>query len=139
MHNSDKYNFPDAPNGESGPATELGLLRDVIKMLPAGGTVQDEHGRFVLMNDAAAAQLGAGGAVSGTWSHLDERLKTGRALLRDGRLGVAEESLPGANGPQTLLTAHRPVHIDGRSLLLSSSTDISGQKAFEEQLFRSAY
>ena len=37
---------------------ELGLLRDILRMLPTGVTVQDEQGRFVLLNDAAAAQLG---------------------------------------------------------------------------------
>ena len=37
---------------------ELALLRDVLRMLPAGVTVQDEYGRLVLVNDAAAAQLG---------------------------------------------------------------------------------
>src|SRR6202041_3168804 len=38
-----------------------------------------------------------------------------------------------------LLAAHRPVRIAGRNLLLSSSTDISEQKAVEDHLFRSAY
>ena len=35
-------------------------------MLPAGVTVQDEQGRFLLVNDAAAAQLGmaAGGPAA---------------------------------------------------------------------------
>ena len=37
------------------------------------------------------------------------------------------------------LTSHRPVRIADRNLLLSSSADISEQKAFEDQLFRSAY
>ena len=40
---------------------ELSLLRDVLKMLPAGVTVQDQHGDFLLINDAAASQLGIGG------------------------------------------------------------------------------
>ena len=38
--------------------TELGILRDVFRMLPNGVTVQDEQGRFLLVNDAAARQLG---------------------------------------------------------------------------------
>ena len=40
---------------------------------------------------------------------------------------------------QVFLTAHRPVRIADRNLLLSSSADISEQKAVEDQLFRSAY
>ena len=43
-------------------ATELSILRDVFRMLPTGVTVQDEQGRFLLMNDAAAAQLGMAGS-----------------------------------------------------------------------------
>ena len=43
--------------------TELSVLRDVFRSLPGGVTVQDAQGRFLLVNDAAAAQLGmAGGA-----------------------------------------------------------------------------
>src|SRR5712664_4904629 len=38
--------------------TELSILRGVFKMLPAGVTVQDEQGRFLLVNDVAAEQLG---------------------------------------------------------------------------------
>ena len=40
---------------------------------------------------------------------------------------------------QVFLTTHRPVRIADRNLLLSSSADISEQKALEDHLFRSAY
>jgi diguanylate cyclase (GGDEF)-like protein len=40
---------------------------------------------------------------------------------------------------QIFLTAHRPVRIADRNLLLSSSTEISEQKALEDHLFRTAY
>lgn len=40
---------------------------------------------------------------------------------------------------RVFLTAHRPVQIGERHLLLSTSADITEQKAFEDQLFRSAY
>src|SRR3979490_1879014 len=67
------------------------------------------------------------------------RRETGLELLRTGRPAVAEETV--SNGPvkQVLLTAHRPVRIADRNLLLSSSADISEQKAVEDHLFRSAY
>ncbi|MGY4499947.1 cyclic di-GMP phosphodiesterase Gmr [Bradyrhizobium sp. GM24.11] len=38
-----------------------------------------------------------------------------------------------------LLTTHRPVQLAGRELLISASADITEQKNFEDQLFRSAY
>jgi diguanylate cyclase (GGDEF)-like protein len=106
-------------------------------LLPTGVTVQDEQGRFLLVNDAAAVQLGI--APNTPSPQLDHRRETGLELLRAGHPHVAEESV--GNGPvkQVLLTTHRPVRIADRNLLLSSSADISEQKAVEDHLFRSAY
>src|ERR1700724_349831 len=127
--------------------TELSILRDIFRMLPAGVTVQDERGSFLLVNDAAALQLRiAAGDPDGIAAgdpvlsqELHRRRETGLELLRTGRPAVAEETV--SNGPvkQVLLTAHRPVRIADRNLLLSSSADISEQKAVEDHLFRSAY
>src|SRR4051812_17471271 len=36
---------------------ELNVLKEIVRLLPAGVTVQDEQGRFLLVNDAAAAQF----------------------------------------------------------------------------------
>ncbi|HXQ07033.1 MAG TPA: diguanylate cyclase, partial [Bradyrhizobium sp.] len=121
--------------------TELSVLWDVFRLLPGGVTVQDEQGRFLLVNDAAAAQLGiaVGGPTAPDSNELTDRRETGLELLRAGRCAVIEESVTGSEGKQTLLTAHRPVRIADRNLLLSSSADISEQKAIEAQLFRSAY
>jgi c-di-GMP phosphodiesterase Gmr len=122
-------------------AAELALLREVLKHLPAGVTVQDEDGRFLLLNDTAASQLGV--ADTGTDGRpspeLSRRREHGREMLREGRSAVTEENV--GNGPlkQVLLTAHRVARLGSRSLLISASTDISEQKAFEDQLFRSAY
>lgn len=41
---------------------ELGFLKEIVRMLPAGLTVQDAHGELLLVNDAAAAQLGMDGS-----------------------------------------------------------------------------
>jgi diguanylate cyclase (GGDEF)-like protein len=116
---------------------ELGILREVFRMLPSGITVQDEQGRFLLMNDAAAAQLGIAPARSSR--ELDHRRQNGIELLRTGLAAVAEECFISGPVKQVLLTSHRPVRIADRYLLLSSSADISEQKALEDQLFRSAY
>jgi cyclic di-GMP phosphodiesterase Gmr len=121
---------------------ELGILRDVFRMLPTGVTVQDEQGRFVLVNDAAAVQLGIaaeGDPATSPTQELNRRRETGLELLRAGRQAVAEECLTSGPVKQVLLTAHRPVRIANRNLLLSSSADISEQKAVEDHLFRSAY
>jgi c-di-GMP phosphodiesterase Gmr len=129
--------------GQAGPAddAELGMLRDVVRMLPTGVTVQDEHGRFLLVNDAAAAQLGmaAGQPIRSSSHQLIQRRETGLELLRTFSAAVSEECVGSGEVKQVLLTAHRPVCIEGRNLLLSSSADISEQKAVEDHLFRSAY
>src|ERR1700726_430956 len=117
--------------------SELGILKDVFRMLPSGVTVQDEQGRFLLMNDAAAAQLGL--VPAGPSRELDHRRQNCIELLRTGRAAVAEECFTSGPVKQVLLTSHRPVRIADRNLLLSSSCDISEQKALEDQLFRSAY
>jgi diguanylate cyclase (GGDEF)-like protein/PAS domain S-box-containing protein len=132
-----------ATDAEDRRATEaeLNLLRDVLKMLPAGVTVQDEHGRFLLVNDAAAAQLGLSDNDQAALSspQLSQRRARAPELLRDGRPAVSEECVDDGEVRQVLLTAHRPVRIADRRLLISTSADITEQKAFEDQLFRSAY
>src|SRR5450631_1637945 len=122
-------------------SSELSLLRDVFRLLPTGVTVQDEQGRFLLVNDAAAVQLGIapGAPATSPSQQFNHRRETGLELLRAGRPHVAEESVSSGPPKQVLLTAHRPVRIAERNLLLSSSVDISEQKAVEDHLFRSAY
>ena len=118
--------------------SELNILRDVFRLLPAGVTVQDEHGEFLLVNDAAAALLEAAAAAPSA-SQLSDRRETCLELLRTGRPAVLEEAVAGGPAKQVFLTSHRPVRVAGRNLLISSSADITEQKAFEDHLFRSAY
>ncbi len=141
MNARDPYLRPATDGDEDALRAELRFLKDVLRMLPAGVTVQDEHGGFALMNDAAAAQFGIADAAPSLAppEELDSRREIGVELLRTGRALVTEEAVCNANGRQILLTAHRPVRILERGFLLSSSVDISGQKAFEDELFRSAY
>src|SRR5579863_9815837 len=89
--------------------SELCILKDVLRMLPSGVTVQDEQGRFLLMNDAAAAQLGIVPARPSR--ELDHRRQNGIELLRTGRAVVAEECFTSGPVKQVLLTSHRPVRI----------------------------
>jgi cyclic di-GMP phosphodiesterase Gmr len=128
-------------DGAAAARAELSFLHDVLRLLPAGVTVQDADGRFLLMNDAAAAQLGFSEASpsASPSEGLSHRLDGAAEILRGGRPVVAEEVAQLAHGRQVLLTTHRPVRIADRDLLLSSSADISEQKAFEDQLFRSAF
>ncbi len=128
-----------ATAGDDDAAVELKILRDIVRMLPTGVTVQDEQGHFLLVNDAAAVQLGIAAGTPAVSKELDLRREAGRELLRSGRPHVAEECVTSGEVKQVLLTTHRPVRIAERDLLLSSSADISEQKAVEDHLFRSAY
>jgi c-di-GMP phosphodiesterase Gmr len=144
MHSRIKPDLPTAATQADGgfaANTELSILKEVFRMLPAGVTVQDEQGAFLLVNDAAAAQLGiaAGEPATSDSRELAHRRETGLELLRAGRPAAIEEAVSHGEVKQVLLTAHRPVRIADRNLLLSSSVDITEQKALEDQLFRSAY
>jgi diguanylate cyclase (GGDEF)-like protein len=142
MQGSVKYDSRTiATAGDHKPAadSELGMLREVFRLLPSGVTVQDEQGRFLLVNDAAAAQLGISAGAPSASEELNHRRRTCLELLRAGRAVVAEENIGSGPVKQVLLTSHLPVRIAERNLLLSSSADISEQKALEDHLFRSAY
>ncbi|MFT4116768.1 putative bifunctional diguanylate cyclase/phosphodiesterase [Bradyrhizobium sp.] len=116
---------------------ELGFLKEIVKLLPAGVTVQDAHGELLLVNDAAAAQLGLDGSRPAP--DLAQRREACRQALTGGQAVVTEEALHDGAARQVLLTTHHPVRLAGRELLISASSDITEQKNFEDQLFRSAY
>ena len=127
--------------------SELSILNEIVRMLPAAVTVQDERGQFLLVNEAASAQfmtpaqdfLRASAAMPSSTSALDKRRDSGDQVLRSGRSLVAEERVADSRGDRIFLTAHRPVRIADRNLLLSSSADLVQQKAVEDALFRRAY
>ncbi len=141
MHSPYKHDFQAAATeagNESAFDAELGILRDVLRMLPTGVTVQDENGDFLLVNDAATALLQMAAAAPAP-SQLTDRRDTCLELLRSGRAAVLEEAITSGSAKHVFLTAHRPIRVAERNLLLSSSADITEQKAFEDALFRSAY
>jgi cyclic di-GMP phosphodiesterase Gmr len=141
MHSPYKHDLQAAATqagNEGALNTELSILRDVIRLLPTGLTVQDEDGNFLLVNDAAAALLEMAAAAPAP-SQLSDRQETCLELLRSGRAAVLEETVNSGPAKQVFLTSHRPARIAERNLLLSSSADITEQKAFEDTLFRSAY
>jgi diguanylate cyclase (GGDEF)-like protein len=78
-------------------------------------------------------------ASAASASQATDRRDTCLELLRNGRPAVLEEAITRVSGKQVFLTSHRPVQVAGRNLLISSSTEITEQKAFEDHLFRSAY
>ena len=64
-----KHDFQAAaiPAGNEGTTdSDLHILRDIFRLLPTGVTLQNEHGEFLLANDAATAllQMSAGAAIN---------------------------------------------------------------------------
>src|SRR5262245_27217843 len=100
--------LPDT-DGFATPEAEHRLLQEIVRLLPAGVTVQDAQGRLLIVNDAAAAQLRlAEGEAASSSPYLEERRQTGLELLRAGQTGVAEECVEEGKTRQVLLTNHRP-------------------------------
>jgi diguanylate cyclase (GGDEF)-like protein len=126
---------------------ELKVLKEILRLLPAGVTVQDEQGRFLLVNDVAAAQfrisaeemLAGSPSVPRAVEALERRRDTCIEILRTERAAVREECLGEGPLKRTWLTTHRPVRIADATLLLTSSADLSEQKTIEDELFRRAY
>jgi diguanylate cyclase (GGDEF)-like protein/PAS domain S-box-containing protein len=132
---------------DSDAARELEMLREIVRMLPASVTVQDDQGDFLLVNDAAAIQFNASADQFNRpdpqsdflVQALTHRRKTALDLLQSGRSAVFEERVNSERDRRVFLTTHRPVRIGDRSVILSSATDVSRQKEMEEELFRRAY
>jgi cyclic di-GMP phosphodiesterase Gmr len=132
---------------DSDAARELEMLREIVRMLPASVTVQDDQGDFLLVNDAAAIQFNASADQFNRpdpqsdflVQALTHRRMTALDLLQSGRSAVFEERVNSERDRRVFLTTHRPVRIGDRSVLLSSATDVSRQKEMEEELFRRAY
>jgi diguanylate cyclase (GGDEF)-like protein/PAS domain S-box-containing protein len=120
------------------------LLAQIVEHLPIALTVQDQDGRFILANAAAAANLeiplgaliGASPADFLSPAEAAERRDWERNLIRSGQSSTIEEKLAGAHGQQTWLTWHQPVRLRDRTLLMTSSLDITARKEIEDGLLR---
>jgi c-di-GMP phosphodiesterase Gmr len=123
------------------------LLQEIVSLLPVSLTVQDEDGRFTLVNDAAATCIGRPGAdlVGVTSFDLYAEPEAARrrevevGLMRSGNAVAREETIATAVGERTLLTTLKPVRIFDEKLLLSTSLDITERKLAETELARRAY
>ena len=138
MHSLEEHEAAAAAGNESALDSELSILRDVFRMLPAGVTVQDGNGDYLLVNEAATTLLELAAAATAP-SQLSDRRDTCLELLSRGHSAVLEEAVASGQARQVFLTSHRPVRIGERDYLISSTTDITEQKLLEDHLFRSAY
>lgn len=123
------------------------LLQEITNHLPIGVTVQDEAGRFVLVNSMAAANLatpvdvliGASPADFLPEHEAAQRRQWEIELIESGKSVNTEENIKDRTGEHTWLTSHKPVHMRDKTVLLSSSLDITERKQFERELARRAH
>jgi c-di-GMP phosphodiesterase Gmr len=123
------------------------LLNEIVSLLPISLTVQDDTGRFVLVNDVAATYMGQPAKdligvspfdanpepqAAERWQHALQEVGAGQAVATDQKRVTAQ-------GERTFLTWCKPVRIFDETLLLSTSLDITERKVFEEQLALRAY
>jgi diguanylate cyclase (GGDEF)-like protein/PAS domain S-box-containing protein len=136
-----------ARQSEQQTAQDRDLLMAIIDRLPIGLTVQDEDGAFILVNSIAAASLGTArdaliGSTPGDFLTPDEaaqRRQWELDMVGSGEPVSTEECHADADGERTWLTTHKPVQIHGRTLLMSSTSDITDRKQIENELARRAY
>jgi cyclic di-GMP phosphodiesterase Gmr len=134
-------------SSERNAVQDRDLLREIIDLLPVSLTVQDEDGRFILVNAVAAANLatpvqallGSSPADFLPPEEAAQRRDWELDLMRSGAAVATEERHPDASGERIWLTSHKPVRILERNLMMSSSLDISERKHLEDDLARRAY
>jgi c-di-GMP phosphodiesterase Gmr len=136
------------------------LLKGIVELLPVGLTVQDEQGRVILVNEAAAARFehSANGApptdatppiaspseVAPSEAASSEAAPSELAPSESHPQPASdceecEETAAGAAGERTWLVSRRPVRFLDETLLLSTSIDITRRKQVESELARRAY
>ena len=121
------------------------LLEGIISHLPVGLSVQDEYGRFVFVNDAAAASLGILPQGHTNTSSDDTCVSGGSAQEPHSELSAvtkpieAEERIPSPEGERTWLTRRKPMRILDQTLIVSTSLDITERKRLEGEFVRRVY
>ena len=109
---------------------DVGLLRQVIDLLPHHISIRDEEGRFVLANRALAARY----ALTPVWlegrSEQDlARIPIARPVSAPPPPPAFEETCTDANGcTRTFSTLQVPFRQRGRRMTLSVSVELTGRE-----------
>jgi c-di-GMP phosphodiesterase Gmr len=131
-------------NGESHPGIAIGDLHEAISQLPVGITLQDHQGRFLFVNETAGAHFNLAAFSEDApqalpYAELKRRQELCVEALRTGTAATSEERFAGSSGEREFLSSHWPIRLADRPLLLTSTIDVTAQKARERELYRLAY
>jgi diguanylate cyclase (GGDEF)-like protein len=131
-------------DGESHPGIAVGDLHEAISQLPVGITLQDHEGRFLFVNQTAGAHFNLAAFSEDAlqalpYAELKRRQELCVEALRTGKAATSEERFAGSSGEREFLSSHWPIRLADRPLLLTSTVDVTAQKARERELYRLAY
>src|SRR5262249_26210672 len=118
------------------------LFKEIIDHLPISLTVQDDDGRFVIVNALAAASLATpaesliGASPADFLSEKDaaSRREWELGIIRGGVSTTVETSASDQPGGRTWVASHTPVKVRDRTLLVSTAVDITERKEAERAL-----
>jgi c-di-GMP phosphodiesterase Gmr len=132
-----------AKQSENDARRAVGLLNSIINLLPVGVTVESEDGAILLENGMCAKLSGVGDAAASVAVDGASRQAgvTGEPAQSEPAITVEERVIApsGGCGERTLLICKKPVRIQDRSLLLSTSFDFTERRQAEIELSRRAY
>ena len=125
------------------------LLNEVVNVLPMGLTVQDESGRLLVVNDAAALALSRPvealrGAIpfelmGGGPDDASRRQRHFREHLFNGATRTRERTVTVDGDARTLVVTGKSVRIFDEMLMVTASLDITERKRFEDELSHRAF
>ncbi|CAG4917395.1 putative bifunctional diguanylate cyclase/phosphodiesterase [Paraburkholderia saeva] len=131
--------LPDAKVPDS-----AALLDAIVGALPVGVSVQDDEGRLLVLNEAAALAIGDEavrlrgsipfGVRSAGIDQISRRRERFLKHLRSGEAQLRERVVMIGNQPHTLLVTGKPAVVGGKTMLVSTSIDITERKRFEDEL-----
>jgi diguanylate cyclase (GGDEF)-like protein/PAS domain S-box-containing protein len=136
----------DAADGPNPPQSSQ-LLARIVDELPLSLTVQDDSGRFILVNAMAAADLampaadliGASPADFLPAAEAASRREWEQSLLSANEPVIVETNVSDRHGEHSWMSSHKPVRILDRTFLISSSIDITERKQVERELVQQSH
>jgi diguanylate cyclase (GGDEF)-like protein/PAS domain S-box-containing protein len=138
----------EGPPADAAPSPQPSLLlARIIDELPISLSVQDDSGRFILVNAMAAANLAMPAADLVGASPADflpaheaaSRREWEQNLLSADKAVIVETNVCDRHGDHTWMSSHKPVRIEDRTLLISSSIDITEHKQVERELVQQTH
>lgn len=123
-------------------AANQSVWHDLLRMVPEALTIQDAHGHFLFVNDAARELhefVPHEQPAKNRCSSLNRRHNLAKELVGTGSTAVEEETWRVKGADRIFRSTHRSLTLQGEQVLMSVSIDITDDKTYEERLIRKAF